>query len=584
MKSKVKKRMGLQSKLYFILLIPLVVIGVMILWTTKLSIQNASLSTMQLNNEALAVNTAKLLDKSAVKSLNTNPSEQSSEYKKLRNELNTLRLQSGVLYMYMYNRVGDEWKLTVDGAAWDDKDYSPFGSPVSFTRKETADRLKQGETVTTDITTDPDWGTMFSSFTPIKDTDGTIIGYLGIDRSLASVTEVYEKTLPEAYRLVIPVVSIILIISIAAMMLVTRRILRQVRFIKDTLEQVADGNLTATSQQVTYDQLGEISDLTNRMVEAMSNMIVDIQSSSSTLQQASENIVVTSEGTLHQTEELSRTLQQIADVSTNQADQTIESVQQSDRLGQTLDEVGSHVHQFTDTARHLNEVRNQVASEHELLLEKGRESALRIKQMQRMSHALTEKSREAANIGQQVQGIVKQTQILSFNASIEASRAGEAGKGFSVVAHEMGQLAQQSAISIREIDEILSSFVEQIEQMGDQFDENINTVNEQEKQIALCLQSVDKVTQVSEEVEELAAHLAQLTTEMQEVRHSVDQHLKHTASAAQQTAGMTEDVSASAQKQALAVKELSEVARNLTTLSNNLQRHADQFRVKSSDQ
>ncbi|WP_223822000.1 methyl-accepting chemotaxis protein [Paenibacillus peoriae] len=468
----------------------------------------------------------------------------------------------------MYNRVGNEWKITVDGAAWDDKDYSPFGTPVSFTLKETEEKLKQGETVTTDITTDPEWGTMFSSFTPIKDTDGTIIGYLGIDRSLSSVTEVYEHTLPEAYRLVIPVISIILIISIAAMMVVTRRILRQVRFIKNTLEQVADGNLTVTSSQVTYDQLGEISKLTNKMVEAMSNMIVDIQSSSSTLQHASENIVVTTEGTL----------QQIADVSINQADQAVESVQQSDRLGQTLDEVGSHVQQFTDTAHHLNEVRNQVASEHELLLEKGRESALRIKQMQRMSHALTEKSREAANIGQQVQGIVKQTQILSFNASIEASRAGEAGKVFSVVAHEMGQLAQQSAISIREIDEILRSFVEQ---MGDQFDENIKTVNEQEVQISVCLQSVDKVTQVSQEVQELAAHLAQLTAEMQEVRHSVDQHLNHTASAAQQTAGMTEDVSASAQKQALAVKELSEVARNLTTLSNNLQRHADQFRVKN---
>ncbi|WP_192512546.1 hypothetical protein [Paenibacillus sp. 23TSA30-6] len=37
-----------------------------------------------------------------------------------------------------------------------------------------------------------------------------------------------------------------------------------------------------------------------------------------------------------------------------------------------------------------------------------------------------------------------------------------------------------------------------------------------------------------------------------------------TASTAQQTAGMTEDVSASAQKQAIAVKELSEVSRNLT--------------------
>lgn len=135
MKSSVKKRMGLQSKLYFILLIPLIVIGIIVLWTTNQSIQNASLSTMQLNNETLAKNTAQLLDKSAVKSLNTDSSEQSSEYKQLRNELNTLRLQTGILYIYMYNRVGNEWKITVDGAAWDDKDYSPFGTPVSFTLK-----------------------------------------------------------------------------------------------------------------------------------------------------------------------------------------------------------------------------------------------------------------------------------------------------------------------------------------------------------------------------------------------------------------------------------------------------------------
>ena len=38
MKSSVKKRMGLQSKLYFILLIPLIVIGVIVLWTTNQSI------------------------------------------------------------------------------------------------------------------------------------------------------------------------------------------------------------------------------------------------------------------------------------------------------------------------------------------------------------------------------------------------------------------------------------------------------------------------------------------------------------------------------------------------------------------
>ncbi|WKL05252.1 methyl-accepting chemotaxis protein [Paenibacillus amylolyticus] len=61
-----------------------------------------------------------------------------------------------------------------------------------------------------------------------------------------------------------------------------------------------------------------------------------------------------------------------------------------------------------------------------------------------MSRSLTTQSELASSISGQIHNILKQTQILSLNASIEAARAGEAGKGFAVVAGEMGQLAQQS--------------------------------------------------------------------------------------------------------------------------------------------
>lgn len=60
---------------------------------------------------------------------------------------------------------------------------------------------------------------------------------------------------------------------------------------------------------------------------------------------------------------------------------------------------------------------------------------------------VTELKSMVERIGQTMQTIdeiVTQTKLLSFNASVEAERAGEYGKGFSVVAQEIGNLANMS--------------------------------------------------------------------------------------------------------------------------------------------
>jgi methyl-accepting chemotaxis protein len=56
-----------------------------------------------------------------------------------------------------------------------------------------------------------------------------------------------------------------------------------------------------------------------------------------------------------------------------------------------------------------------------------------------------------------INDIVFKTQLLSFNASIEAARAGQHGRGFAVVAEEVGNLAQVSGKSAREITELLET-------------------------------------------------------------------------------------------------------------------------------
>jgi methyl-accepting chemotaxis protein len=81
-----------------------------------------------------------------------------------------------------------------------------------------------------------------------------------------------------------------------------------------------------------------------------------------------------------------------------------------------------------------------------------------------------------------INDIVFQTKLLSFNASVEAARAGEHGKGFAVVAEEVAKLAQVSGGAAKEISELLSKSVLQVD----------NTINSASRRIAVITEESDR--------------------------------------------------------------------------------------------
>ena len=171
---------------------------------------------------------------------------------------------------------------------------------------------------------------------------------------------------------------------------------------------------------------------------------------------------------------------------------------------------------LTESSKELsNQVKDQMVELTEAMKEIG-DSNERIEGLAKVIEEIGEKTSV-------IDEIVFQTQLLSFNASVEAERAGEHGRGFSVVAQEVGSLAQMSGKAALEISQIVKQSTEQVKQIakengarverGDRIAEEtrkqaeavskgagqiLNASSEQERgmsQIRQAIQSINRSTQ-----------------------------------------------------------------------------------------
>jgi methyl-accepting chemotaxis protein len=241
----------------------------------------------------------------------------------------------------------------------------------------------------------------------------------------------------------------------------SRSILVRLKSLISAAKEISQGNLSREIPLVSTDEIRDleevfilmVSDL-RKMLTEMKNVFQEIRGTSRTLGNLVRKVVATSA-------EIDRAARAIAKVS---GDQTLIVQKTSIVFDNGLMSMGEMVRQTSQTVAKVNEAR--------LKTEAGEAKAMEtLRRLDDVLQEMTEYTQPIYRLANKVEkiklvvgimnGIAQKTDILSLNASIEATRAGEAGKGFALVADEIRSMAEGSKKSSEEIRDMIEDILEE---------------------------------------------------------------------------------------------------------------------------
>ncbi len=196
----------------------------------------------------------------------------------------------------------------------------------------------------------------------------------------------------------------------------------------------------------------------------------------------------------------------------------------------------------------------------------------------KMVDRLGERSKEIGEIVDTMTGIAEQTNLLALNASIEAARAGEHGRGFTVVAGEVGKLAQESKDSAEKIAKIIKEI------QGDT-EEAVISMRTGREAVVEGAQSVESLRTMFEEINQLVvgvsgeiSHVTESINAMADATNDIASEMNDINSYSGKVASEMQAVSAATEEQSASAEEIAAASESLAKLAQDQQEALSKFR------
>ncbi|CAM4461858.1 methyl-accepting chemotaxis protein [Paenibacillus tarimensis] len=368
----------------------------------------------------------------------------------------------------------------------------------------------------------------------------------------------------------------LMFISIMLMLLTLTQLLvkRRIRKLSATTQQIFQEGKVDLTKRFTLNGRDEISRLStefNTLVQHLSVLVHSIRITSEEVNASSRILLQSISNTKDTALQFHTTMQSVNQGADKQVVGAREGASAMNEMAGNVRHIAHSssdiaassqetLHQFEEGSQNAEHASEQIQNLLSSTLS-ARETILRLNQL----------SGEIGSFASFIHGVASKTNILSLNASIEASRAGEQGKGFQVIAGEIRNLAEQTQQSsdkimdmIIDIQRLTSSAASAMEENAQGAKNSVNAV----QQVTQSLKRILEATQlVDANVQHVSATSQELTASVEQVKSTITD----IASISDASASDISAAAASYLEQLNEIERMSEASDNLSRLASQLE-------------
>ena len=320
-------------------------------------------------------------------------------------------------------------------------------------------------------------------------------------------------------------------------LLIIRGIMGNVHGVIESLQAIArgDGDLTRRVNVDSRDEIGEMIQLFNGFLDKLQGTIRQIIEAAGPLGGMSQELYRLTQ----ESKENSRSQQGHTDSIGRDIQTMTSSIQEVAQRSQQASEGAGAASRQADTAR------ANIGSLSTSISDLGSSVLGAVQAMQQ----LEEETQQVGSVLTVIRSIAEQTNLLALNAAIEAARAGEQGRGFAVVADEVRNLAQKTAASTAEIQQIIqrlqnsaNGVLNVMTANGDKAQHSIERSVEATRMLESIAVAVGQIDQLNAGIAQLTQEQIGLSSSIQQDTQVLQQDAQATAHGAEATARLGEQL------------------------------------------